>query len=93
MAEGLLEERFKEASVLPLWLHVGPASVHEPRPTEKPCMWTWHELKSLGNTISDAQANIHKLELACCGPLIKQIGSIVESRGPVERLTGYVFSS
>ena len=53
MAEGLLEERFKEASVLPLWLHVGPASAHEPRPTEKACMWSWRELKSLGNTIGD----------------------------------------
>ena len=53
MIEGFLEERFKEASVLPLWLHVGPASAHEPHPTEKPCMWFWRELKSLGNTISD----------------------------------------
>ena len=41
MAEGLLEERFKEASVLPLWLDVGPASAHEPRPTEKAYMWSW----------------------------------------------------
>ena len=53
MVEELLEERFKEASVLPLWLHVGPASASEPRPTEKPCMWSWSELKSLGNTIGD----------------------------------------
>ena len=93
MAEGLLKVRFKEASVLPLWLHVRPATANEPCAAEKTCKWSWHELKSLGNTISDAQANIHKLELACCGPLIKQIGSIVESRCPVERLTGYVFSA
>ena len=53
MVKELLEERFKEASVLPLWLHVGPASANEPRPTEKPCMWSWPELKSLGNTIGD----------------------------------------
>ncbi|MBC7610033.1 MAG: hypothetical protein H7228_10745 [Polaromonas sp.] len=53
MAKGLLEERFKEASVLQLWLHVGPASAHEPRATEKACMWSWRELKSLSNTIGD----------------------------------------
>ena len=53
MADRFLEERFKEASVLPLWLHVGPASAHEPRATEKACMWSWRELKSLGNTIGD----------------------------------------
>ena len=53
MVEKLLEERFKEASVLPLWLHVGPATAHEPRPTEKPCMWSWRDLKNLGNTIGD----------------------------------------
>ena len=35
IAERLLEERFKEASVLPLWLQVRPASTHEPSPTEK----------------------------------------------------------
>ena len=53
MVEELLEERFKEASVLPLWLHVGPALAHKPRPTEKACMWSWSELKSSGNTIGD----------------------------------------
>ena len=53
MAKGLLEERFKQASVLPLWFHVGLASAHEPRATEKACMWSWRELKSLGNTIGD----------------------------------------
>ena len=53
MAQGLLEKRFKEASVLPLLLHVRPATAHEPRPTEKVCIWSWHELKSLGNTIGD----------------------------------------
>ena len=53
MAKGFHEERFKEASVLPLWLHVGPASVHEPRPTEKACIRPLRELKSLGNTIGD----------------------------------------
>ena len=46
MAEGLFEERFKEAGVLPLWLYVGPATAPEPRATEKPCMWSWRELKS-----------------------------------------------
>ena len=76
MVDELLEERFKEASVLPLWLHVGPASASEPRPTEKACMWSWRELKSLGNTIGDALACIHKLQLDCCGPLIKKIGFI-----------------
>ena len=79
MADGLLEERFEDVSALPLWLHVGPASAHEPRVAEKTCVWSWPELKSLGNTIGDALANIHKLELDCCGPLIKQIGFIVES--------------
>ena len=53
MAELLLEERFKQASVLPLWPHVGPASAHEARATEKACMWSWRELKSLGSTIGD----------------------------------------
>ena len=53
MVEGFLEERFKEASVLPLWLHVVPASAHEPRATEKAHMWSWRELKSLGYTICD----------------------------------------
>ena len=64
MAGGLLEERFKEASVLPLWLHVRPASAHEPRPTEKPCMWSWRELKSLGNTIGDVDAERRVLVIA-----------------------------
>ena len=58
MVEGFLEERFKEASVLPLWLHVGPASAHEPRATEKACMWSWPELKSLGNTIGDEVSGV-----------------------------------
>ena len=58
MAEGLLKERFNEASVIPLWLHVGPASVHEPRPTEKACIRPLRELKSLGNTIGDEVSGV-----------------------------------
>ena len=46
MADGLLEERFEDVSALPLWLHVGPASAHEPRVAEKTCVWSWPELKS-----------------------------------------------
>ena len=61
MVEELLEERFKEASVLPLWLHVGPASAHKPRPTEKACMWSWSELKSLGNTTGTLNAALQVL--------------------------------
>ena len=48
MAELLLEERFKEAGVLPLWRHVGPASANEPRATEKACMWSWREIAHSG---------------------------------------------
>ena len=58
MVEGLLEEQFREASVLPLWLHVGPASAHEPRPTEKACIRPLRELKSLGNTIGDEVSGV-----------------------------------
>ncbi|MBC7610044.1 MAG: hypothetical protein H7228_10810 [Polaromonas sp.] len=78
MVERLLKETFKEASVLPLWLHVGSASAHEPRATEKVCMWSWCELKSLGNTIRDVLARDQKLELDGWGPLIKQIGFTAE---------------
>ena len=78
MAEGLLDERFKEASVLPLWRHVGPASANEPRATEKACMWSWRELKSLGNTIGAVLARSQKLELERWDPLIKQIGFTAE---------------
>ena len=46
MAEKFFEELFKEGSVLPLALYVGPASAHEPSPIEKACMWSWHELKA-----------------------------------------------
>ena len=38
MVEVFLEERLKEASVLPLWLHLRRVTAYEPRPTEKPCM-------------------------------------------------------
>ena len=70
MAEGLLEERFKEASVLPLWLHVGTASAHELRATEEACMWSWRELKSLGNTIGDeiSGADAERRVLALTNP-------------------------
>ena len=74
MAEGFLEERFEEASVVLLWVHVGPASAHELRPTEKACMWSWRQLKSLGNTIGDMLTRSQKLEVDRWGPLIKQIG-------------------
>ena len=46
MDERFLEDRFKEASVLPLWLHVGPASAHEPRLTEKACIRSWRKLQT-----------------------------------------------
>ena len=46
MVEVFLEERLKEASVLPLWLHLRRATAYEPRPTEKPCMWFLRELKT-----------------------------------------------
>ena len=58
MVEVFLEERLKEASVLPLWLHLRRATAYEPRPTEKPCMWFWRELKSLGNTIGDEMSGV-----------------------------------
>ena len=58
MVEVFLEERLKEASVLPLWLHLRRATAYEPRPTEKPCMWFWRELKSLGNAIGDVLGSI-----------------------------------
>ena len=53
MVEVFLKERLKEASVLPLWLHPRSATAYEPRATEKACVWSWRELKSLGNTIGD----------------------------------------
>ena len=53
MAGGLLEKRFKEASLLPLWLHVRPASAHAPLNTQKACMRSWLELESLVDTSSD----------------------------------------
>jgi gentisate 1,2-dioxygenase len=53
MVEKFLEDRFEEASVLTLWLHLRPATAYEPRATEKACVWSWRELKSLGNTIGD----------------------------------------
>ena len=71
MAERFLDERFKKASVLPLWLHVGPATAHEPRATKKACMWSWRELKSLGNTIGDVLACNQKLEFERWGLLKK----------------------
>ena len=40
MVGGLLEERFKEAGVLLLWLHLGPASANETRATDKAWMWS-----------------------------------------------------
>ena len=46
IVERFLEERFEDASALPLWLQTGTATVHEPFPTEKACMWSWPELKS-----------------------------------------------
>ena len=78
MLKGLLEERFKEVSVLPLWLHVGSASTYEPHVTEKACMWSWREPKSLGNIIGDVLARSQKLELDRWDPLIKQIGFTAE---------------
>ena len=58
MVEVFLEERLKEASVLPLWLHVRPATAYEPRATEKACVWAWRELKSLANTFGDEMGSI-----------------------------------
>ena len=58
MVEAFLEERLKEASVLPLWLHLRRATAYEPRATEKACVWAWRELKSLGNTIGDVMGSI-----------------------------------
>ena len=72
MADRFLEERFKEPSVLPLWLHVGPAKAHVPRATKKGCMWFWRELKSLGNTNGDVLACNQKLEFDRWGLLIKK---------------------
>ena len=46
MVERFIEERLKEASVLPLWLHVGTAMAHEPRATDKACIRSWRELKN-----------------------------------------------
>ena len=48
-----LERRFKDAEVLPLWLHTGPAMVHEPRGVEKACHWKWKDLQELGQTVGD----------------------------------------
>ena len=78
MVKEFLEERFKEASVLPLWLHVDPASAREPRATEKTCTWSWAELRSLGNTISDVLAHSQKLELDRWDSLIKKNGFTAE---------------
>ena len=58
MVEAFLEERLKEASVLPLWLHLRRATAYEPRPTEKPCIWFWRELKSLSNTFGDVISGV-----------------------------------
>ena len=58
MVEVFLEERLKEAGVLPLWLYLRRATAYEPRPTEKPCIWFWRELKSLSNTFGDVLGSI-----------------------------------
>jgi gentisate 1,2-dioxygenase len=49
-----LEQRFKDAEVLPLWLHAGAAISHEPRAAEPVCHWRWQNLQELAQIVGDA---------------------------------------